>query len=162
MHDAPVRLVERFRDLDPIPMASPSASGPLSASGRERLAVDILHHEVVLLVLAADVVQRADVRVVQAEIARLAFEPRACLGGRRRGGAGSTLIATSRASRVSRARRLRPCHPRRGQTELRPGPRRVPALNDIGNSGESLLQAVHDIEIRQQAGIGVHVVFGVA
>jgi hypothetical protein len=48
---------------------------------RERLALDQLHHQIVGLTLAADVVERADVRVVEArDRARLALEAGADLG----------------------------------------------------------------------------------
>ena len=71
----------------------------------ERLAVEILHHQELDAVLLADVVERADVRMVEPrDGARLALEPLPAVGlcGRSRGG--STLIATVRPRRVSRAR----------------------------------------------------------
>ena len=45
--------------------ACSSGSGPFASRSRQRLARQVLHHEVGGAVMLADVVQRADVRVVQ-------------------------------------------------------------------------------------------------
>ena len=88
-----------------------AAARPRREALGERLALEQLHHQVVGVALAADVVERADVRVVERrDRAGLALEARAHLGRAARCG-GSTLIATSRPSRVSRARYTSPMPP---------------------------------------------------
>ena len=74
-----VRLVQRARDLNRVSSA-PGSSGQARACSRlqpigQRLAFEILHHQEVDTVLLADVVQRADVRMVQLrDGARFAIE----------------------------------------------------------------------------------------
>ena len=88
----------------PIRSACSCGSGALLQPVGERLAFEVLHHQVVDPVLLADVVERADVGMVEGgDGARLALEPRAAVGVLARC-AGSTLMATVRSSRVSRAR----------------------------------------------------------
>ena len=60
-----VRDGERVGDLDADSSASSSGSGPLLEPRRERLADEVLHDEVVESPLRADVVEDADVRMVQ-------------------------------------------------------------------------------------------------
>ena len=82
-----------------------SAAGPASSRVGERLAFEVLHdQECRCPSCFADVVQRADVRMIErGDRARLALEALAQLRVRRRL-AGRTLIATVRSRRVSRAR----------------------------------------------------------
>ena len=77
-----VRLVERIGDLDRRSAAPGRAAARPSASRvGERLALEMLHHQEVDAVLAADVVERADVRVVQrGDRAGLALEAFADVG----------------------------------------------------------------------------------
>ena len=71
----------------------------------QRLAVEQLHHQEVDAVLMPDVVDGADVRVVQrGNRARFALEPRRGDPGRVENSAGRTLMATLRPSRLSSAR----------------------------------------------------------
>ena len=103
-----MRGVERAGDLDGDRQRFRQRQGRtrLSAPRQtllERFAVEQLHHEEGGAVVIADVEQRADVGVGELrDRARFAVEPLAQLriGGER---AGSTLIATVRSSRVSRA-----------------------------------------------------------
>jgi hypothetical protein len=70
----------------------------------KRLSLDELHDEEIDAILGADVVQRADVEMLDGrDRARFALEP---LQNARRAGdvGGQILIATARFSRVSRAR----------------------------------------------------------
>ena len=83
----------------------PSGSGPFVEPLGQRLALEQLHDEKVGRAVAADVVERADVRMVErGDGPRLALEARAPGPDPRRDAAGRTLTATSRSSRVSRAR----------------------------------------------------------
>ena len=87
-----------------IASASATGSGALLEPLRERLAFDQLQHQERLAVGLLEAVDRADVRVVERrEHLRLALEARQALGVVR-DVRGSTLIATSRDSRVSGAR----------------------------------------------------------
>ena len=81
--------------------ASSSGSAPRRDPRGQRLAFQVLHHQEVDAVLVADVVQRADVRMVQrGDGLRFALEALLHLGVLRKCG-GSTLMATVRFSRVS-------------------------------------------------------------
>ena len=57
----PVRLVERIRDLNTVAQNLLERQRPFRQFVRQRFALEQLHHQVVL----ADVVQRADVRVIE-------------------------------------------------------------------------------------------------
>src|SRR5262245_17489694 len=61
-----VRLVERVRDLRRIAQRLVDRQAPAREAVAERLAFEQLHHQEADAVLLTDVVQRADVRVVQA------------------------------------------------------------------------------------------------
>ena len=70
-----VRAVERVGDLRADPQQVGAGQRTLAQPLRQRLALDQLHHQVVGRALAADVEQRADVRVVEAgDGLRLALE----------------------------------------------------------------------------------------
>jgi len=97
-----VRAIERVGHLDRILQRELNREGPAYESVRQRFAFEILHHEEIEPILVPDVVQRADVRVIEArDGARFALQPLAQLGvvG---DVSGSTLSATMRSSRVSR------------------------------------------------------------
>ncbi len=95
----------------------------------------VLHHEEHTFLVLSDIVQGADVRVVQGGD-RLGFllEP-----ARRPGSAlsweESTLRATSRSSLVSRARKTSPMPPAPTADTISYGPRRVPAARLIRTPG---------------------------
>ena len=77
-HAAAVRLVERVGDVDGTAHRLVDAHGPTPEPVLERFAFEALHHEEVDAVLVADVVQRADVRVIEAgDDLRFALEARA-------------------------------------------------------------------------------------
>jgi hypothetical protein len=100
----PVCLVEGIGNLNRDLQNLRYGEGSLAQSGRQRLAFETLHDEIVGLILPADVMELADVRMVQAgHRARLALES---LTGVRPVGnrAPNTFTATSRPRRVSRAR----------------------------------------------------------
>ena len=74
----PVRAVQRVGHLDRIAEDLFHRQRAARQTRRERLALEILHHEIRDAVLLADVVEDADVRVVQRRnCARLAVEPEA-------------------------------------------------------------------------------------
>ena len=100
-----VRLVERVRDLNRerqglVERHRAFPSQPV----RERLAFEILHHQEVDAILVADVVQRADVRMIQRGDRRASRSNRSRNCGSVRARAADTLMATVRSRRVSRAR----------------------------------------------------------
>ena len=73
-----VRAVERVGDLRADAQHVGERQRPAREARGQRLALDQLHHQVVGVALAADVVQRADVRMVEArDRLRLALEARA-------------------------------------------------------------------------------------
>jgi hypothetical protein len=66
MHDAaPVRLVERIRDLHRVLERRVDGHGAAHEPARERLALEQLHHQIVDVAGASDVVHRADVRMTE-------------------------------------------------------------------------------------------------
>ena len=72
----PVRLVQRVRDLDGDRERLIQRQRPLLQPLGQRVALQVLHHQEVDPVLGADVMERADVRVVQTgDGLRLALEP---------------------------------------------------------------------------------------
>src|SRR5580704_8381680 len=79
MHHAfPVRHVERSGDLSSDPKRLIHRQRSLAEPGFERLALQILHHQVLHRVLAPDIVERTDVLMIQAgDGARFALEARA-------------------------------------------------------------------------------------
>ena len=106
-----VSAIEGIGDLDTDLQRLRDRQRSLLQSLLQRLAGDVLHHQVVDAVLVADIVQDADVRVVQRRnAARFALEPLAATRIGRKAG-GSTLMATVRSSRVSRARYTSPIPP---------------------------------------------------
>jgi hypothetical protein len=90
MHDpGAMRLVESVRDDDPDLQRLLERQRPLRAREprRQRLAVEILHHEIVGVAVSADVVHHADVRMRErGDGAGLALEAGAALGIRGDGG----------------------------------------------------------------------------
>ena len=75
-HPLPVRLIERLRNLDRMVQDFVLRKRPPFEPLRKRFAVEELHHEVMRFPLAADVEERADVRVRQPrDDARLTLEP---------------------------------------------------------------------------------------
>ena len=66
MHDpVPVRMVERLGNLDRMTQDLIGRKRTAVQSPRDRLALDEFHHEVFAAILNADVIQRADVRMIQ-------------------------------------------------------------------------------------------------
>ena len=59
----PVRLVERVRDLDPETQSLLEGEQSLRQPVRQRLALEVLHDEILGLALSPHVVEGADVRV---------------------------------------------------------------------------------------------------
>ena len=62
---APMRPIERVRDLDTQPQHLVRSERPARQARRHRLALDLLEHQEVDAVLSPDVVQRADVRMIE-------------------------------------------------------------------------------------------------
>src|SRR5207249_12057943 len=80
----PVRLVERVRDLDPGLEQRLDRKRPALEAGGQCLSIEVLHHQVVHLAFATDVVEHADVWMVErGDGARLALEAGAELGALR-------------------------------------------------------------------------------
>ena len=123
------RMLAGFRSRCRIPLLCAASSAPAiciasahRVLGRQRAAqrraVDVLHHQVV----RADVVQRADVRMVQrGDRARLLLETIALCSPF------SCLMATMRSRRVSRAFQTSPMPPAPSADRISYGPRRAPA-----------------------------------
>ena len=100
-----VRRREALRDLQRVADRPARREGPAGEPLAQRLAFEQLRDDVGRAVVRADVVDRQDVRVVQRRRRlRLLLESARGARGRRRTPPGRTLIATSRSSRVSRAR----------------------------------------------------------
>ena len=98
-----MRLVERVGDLNREGQRLIERQRAFRQSLRERLAFEVLHDQIVDAVLVADVVKRADVRMVErSDRFGFALEPLAECGSLARA-SGRTLIATVRSRRVSRA-----------------------------------------------------------
>ena len=81
LRGAPCRA--RPRSRSPYRSVCSSGSGPFASRSSERLALEVLHDEVLGLALAADVVERADVRM--GELARSSSPPARSAGGLGRG-----------------------------------------------------------------------------
>ena len=62
----PMRMIERLGNLDRMAQDLVSGQGAASETVRDRFALQQLHHEVVAAVRSTNVIQRADVRVIQA------------------------------------------------------------------------------------------------
>jgi hypothetical protein len=82
MRDArAVRRVERARDFRGRAQQLGQRQRSALEPPLQRLSLDVFHHEIVAAVLAADVVDRADMRVVEGgNRARFTLEPQAVLG----------------------------------------------------------------------------------
>ena len=105
MHEpAPMRVVERIGQFGGVTEYVSRRQRPAHEPIRQRQAFEILHDEKADVVVLADVVEVADVRMVQR-----AATARASRSNRRRRSwssanfSGRTLTATIRSSRVSRA-----------------------------------------------------------
>ena len=100
-----MRLVERVGDLDRVVQdAWSSGSAPFGEPVGQRLALEYSMTRKSMLVLPADVVERADVRMIErGDRPRLALEPLARAAASPAMCAGRTLMATVRSRRVSRA-----------------------------------------------------------
>ena len=85
VHDPlPVRFVESVGDLDSVAQCLLERQGSLEKPLRHRLALQVLHDQVLGVAFATHVMQRADVRVRELrDRLRLAFETLAGLGRRR-------------------------------------------------------------------------------
>src|SRR5687767_349221 len=71
-----VCAIEGVGDLPCIPKCFAGGQRAVSKTLRKRLSLDVLHHQVQRVVLFADVIQRADIRVTEAgECSRLPLEP---------------------------------------------------------------------------------------
>ena len=64
-HPAAVRLFESFTNLDSVLQNLRHRQRPLAQTVRQSLALQVFHHQVVDAILAADIVQSADVGMVQ-------------------------------------------------------------------------------------------------
>jgi len=82
MHDADaMRGVERAADLNRQPQRVGYGQGPLLETCGQRLAVEELHHQELDVSLAADIMNRADVRVVErGDRARFLLEAKTQVG----------------------------------------------------------------------------------
>ncbi len=99
--DRPQRLDDHQRDATGLVKGQRTTREAIG----QRLAVEQLHHEEVHAVLMPDVVDGADVRVVQrGDGARFALEPDGGAQGPSETSVGRTLMATLRPSRLSSAR----------------------------------------------------------
>ena len=116
-----MRLVERVGDLGRDFQCLVERQWPFLEARRQRLALEMRHDEVVSAIDAADVVDAADVGMVErSDGASLALE--ALLEFWIVGDVfGRTLIATVRSSRVSRACRPRPSRPLRSGQRFHTG-----------------------------------------
>jgi hypothetical protein len=75
-----MRFVERSGNLHGVLERTDDRERSSRETNRQRLALDVLHHQEIDPLVMSDVVQRADVRVVQRRHgARLAFEALACV-----------------------------------------------------------------------------------
>ena len=102
-HAVPMRLIERVRDLNRVPQGLGNPKWAVLEACGQRFAVHEFHHEKVNLLVAAHVVKRGDMRVVQRrDRSRFALEAGAGLGVRRQVRR-DDLMATLRLSRGSRA-----------------------------------------------------------
>ena len=100
-----VRVGERVGDLDGEIDRAPRVQRPAGDGGLQRLAGHELEDEKQLALILADLVERGDVRVRQrAAVARASRRNRSRRSGSPATPAASTLMATVRPSRVSRAR----------------------------------------------------------
>ncbi len=82
-----VRARQRLRERRAVGQRFGKRQRPAREPGAERLAIEILHHQELEIILTADVVERADVRVVQPRHgARFALEPLPAVGLCRRRG----------------------------------------------------------------------------
>jgi hypothetical protein len=64
-YSSAVGFVERVGDLNRVPKSMISRQGALRETIGKRVAFDEFHHQVVDPILLADVIERADVRVIQ-------------------------------------------------------------------------------------------------
>ena len=127
-----MRLVERVGDLGRDRQRLVERERPFLEPRGQRLALEMRHDKEERAIDAADIVDAADVRMVQrGDGARLALE-----AGRRSespaDSLGRTLMATVRSSRVSRALYTSPMPPAPSGPETSYGPRRVPGGRAIG------------------------------
>ena len=65
-HAVAMGVIERAGNLDGIAQRLIQRQRPFLQPLRERIAFQILHHQVIDVVLLADIVERADMRVIQA------------------------------------------------------------------------------------------------
>ena len=94
-------LVQPVRDLNAVLQSLVEWERAFLQSLRERLSLDVLHDDEIDTVLLADIVERADVRVIELRD-RLGLTLEACLALWALGEVlGRTLMATVRSSRVS-------------------------------------------------------------
>ena len=117
-----VRLVERVGDLDAEAKHLLEGQRAFRERAVERLALDILHHEVVDAALVADVVERADVRMVESARSSAPRARTAARSSGRREVRRQHLDRDGRGRAACRARgRPRPCRPRRAARRSRKG-----------------------------------------
>src|SRR5438093_7940981 len=104
MHDPfAMRLVQRVSDLNRVLKGLVERQGPLPEALGQRLAFQVLHHQEVDAVLAADIVNKADVRMAQRASVLASRSNRCFSSGSDATWSGRTLTATARLRRVSRA-----------------------------------------------------------
>jgi len=110
---APMRVVERVGDLHTVSQRLVDAERTSSQTIRKRLALEILHDEERNVLLGADVVKRADVRVIDlGNRSRFLLETLVKLHILR----GQDLDCDDAVKARVALRRPRPCRPRRRQT----------------------------------------------
>ena len=109
----------------------------------QRLALEQFRDDEELIVVDADVVEGEDVGMRERrDGTRFALEARASIGILRDVG-GSTLMATSRPSRASRARYTSPIPPAPSGATISYGPRRVPADRGMGDADSRRITLRH-------------------
>ena len=110
----PVRLVQRIRDLNSNLQCLIQRQRALLQPVGQRLALQVLHDQEVDPVLAADVVEGANVRVIEAgDGLGLALEPLLQIRGRRRRARAGLRWRRCGPGGCRGRCRLRPCHPHR-------------------------------------------------
>ncbi len=122
-----MRFVERIGDVDRVRHRFVERQRSISQPRGQRFSLDQFHHQEVDAVVLADVVQRADVRMVQCgDGLGFALEARTELRVGQRVSVDRTLIATVRSRRVSRALYTSPIPPAPSGERISYGPRRAP------------------------------------
>lgn len=127
----PMGRVERGGDFDGVLERLIDGKRAFRQSIGERVALEVRHDEEVGALVLADVIERADVRVIEgADRLGFAFEAFAAIGIGR-GCLDRILMATVRFSLLSLARYTSPMPPAPSGDSTSYGPRRAPAAKDM-------------------------------